>query len=80
MAAIEQEIIERVSKLDAERQKQVLDFVRSLDIPQGIRGEDLVARAHEVHFDPSDLEEIAQAIEAGCERIDPEAGSSELFT
>ena len=79
MAAIEQEIIERVSKLDTEKQQRVLEFVRSLDAPQGIRGEDLIARAHKVNFDPADLEQMKQAIEEGCERIESEAGDIDLF-
>ena len=33
MAAIEQEIIERISKLDAEKKNRVLEFIRSLSIP-----------------------------------------------
>ena len=69
MAAIEQEIIERISKLDAEKKNRVLEFVRSLGIPQGILGEDLIARAHQVNFDPAGLEEMKQAIEEGCERL-----------
>jgi hypothetical protein len=65
MAAIEQEIIERISKLDTEKQKRVLEFVRSLDMPIGIPGEELIARAHQVNFDPADLEEMKREIEEG---------------
>ena len=72
MAAIEQEILERISKLDAEKQQRVLEFVRSLGLPEGISGDDFVARAHKVNFAQADLEEIAQAIESGCERIESE--------
>lgn len=79
MAAIEQEIIERVSQMDIEKQKRVLEFVRSLGHPQGIPGEDLVARAHQINFDPADLEEMKRAIEEGCERIESEAGNVDLF-
>lgn len=79
MAAIEQEIIERVRKLDTEKQQRVLEFVRSLVLPQGISGEDLVARAHKINFDPVDLEEMKRAIEEGCERIEPEEDVSDLF-
>ena len=80
MAAIEQEIIERVSKLDKDKQERVLEFVRNLERPEGIAGEDLVARARQVDFDPSDLETMAKAIEEGCERIDTEANNLDLFT
>jgi hypothetical protein len=78
MAALEQEIIERLSKLNTEDQKRVLEFVRNLAQPQGIPGESLIARAHEVNFDPADLEEMSRAIEEGCERIESE-GNSDLF-
>ena len=64
MAAIEREIMERIRKLDQEKQQRVLEFIRSLDRPQGIPGAELIARAHLVNFDPSDLEEMKRAIEA----------------
>ncbi len=79
MAAIEQEILEWVSKLDAEKQRRVLEFVRSLGLPQGIPGDDFAARARQVNFDPADLEEMKQAIENGCERIEPVEGDIDLF-
>jgi len=79
MVALEQEIIERISRLDAEKQKRVLEFVRGLAGPQGISGEDLIARAHQVNFDSADLDAMKQAIEDGCERVEPEAGSNDLF-
>ncbi len=72
MAAIEEEIIQRITHLSAEKQRRVLDFVRDLDAPQGIRGEDFIALAHELNFDPADLEEMRLAIEEGCERIELE--------
>ena len=68
MAAIEQKIIEQISKLDVEKQKRVLEFIRSLEVPKGISGEDLIARAHQVNFDPVDLDEMKQVIAVGCER------------
>jgi hypothetical protein len=80
MTAIEQELTEQISKLDAEKQSRVLEFIRSLSVPQGIRGEDLIVRARQVNFDPADLEEMKQAIEAGCEHIEPSAGHLDLFT
>ena len=74
MAAIEQEILERVSKLDAQQQQRVLEFVRSLGLPQGIPADDFVARALNLNFDPTDLEQMKQAIEDGCERIESVEG------
>lgn len=78
MAAIEREIMERISKLDADSKYRVLNFVRSLSAPAGIAGEDLIARAHQVDFAPADLDEIELAIERGCERIDPGADNIEF--
>ncbi len=74
MAAIEQELIERISKLDKDSQNQVLAFVRNLSRPPEISGDDLIARAHQVNFDPVDLAEMQRAIDEGCERIELEAG------
>jgi hypothetical protein len=34
MSALEQELIEKISHLDTEKQRQVLEFVRRLEAPQ----------------------------------------------
>ncbi|MBX3061881.1 MAG: hypothetical protein KF726_02840 [Anaerolineae bacterium] len=65
MSAIRREILDVLENLDPEEESRVLEFVRNLRKPQGIRGDDLIARAHEVNFDPADLEEMARAIEEG---------------
>jgi hypothetical protein len=70
MTQVEQEIIRIVRQLDPARQQQVLDFIHRLERPRGIPGEELVARARQVSFDPADLETMRQAIEEECERID----------
>jgi len=80
MAALEQELMERISQLDAENQRRVLEFVRSLGLPPGIPGDELIARAYQVDFDPAELAAMQQAIEDGCERIEPGEGSVDLFT
>jgi hypothetical protein len=69
MMAVEQELMGWISKLGAENQRRVLEFVRSLALPQSISGDSLIERAHEVNFDPRDLADMQQAIEAGYERI-----------
>ena len=64
------EIIQEVDKLDAERQRQVLDFVRSLSgRPRGTPGWLAAQYAREFGFTAQDLAEMEAAIE-DCERID----------
>lgn len=79
MSAIRREILDVLENLDPEEESRVLEFIRNLRKPQGIRGSDLIARAHEVNFDPADLAEMAQAIEEGCERIDVNEADLDAF-
>ena len=79
MAALEQEIIERIRELNIEQQKRVLEFVRSLSYAKGILGKDLITRVYEVNFDPADLEEMQRAIEESCERIESGGNDVDLF-
>ena len=69
-ATIEQEICACLSQLPAERQRQVLEFARTLATRriQGVRGTTLLQFAGSI--DESDLETMSQAIEDGCERVD----------
>jgi hypothetical protein len=39
----------------------------------------LIARAHEVNFDPADLAEMAAAIEEGCEQVDVSGANLDAF-
>lgn len=50
----------------------MIDFARSLGggTPQGENGAALLTRLP--HFSAEDVKEIAEAIEAGCERVDPD--------
>jgi hypothetical protein len=68
---IKQQIIDQVDRLDDSRQQQVLDFARRLTAPAGTPGRDLL------HFvgsiDAADLKAMAQAIQEGCEKVDPNA-------
>ena len=70
MAAIEQELIEQIRRLDTEQKKRVLEFVRQLDRPKGELGTDFIARTRAIKFPKEDLEEIARIIEEDEERID----------
>ena len=68
---IRNQIIAQVDRLDDSRQQQVLDFARHLTEPAGTPGRNLL------HFvgsiDPADLQAMAQAIQEGCEKVDPNA-------
>jgi len=68
--SIKGEIIERLDALPYELQRRVLDFARALTLsePKGIPGKQLLHFAGMIQ--PDDLQAMAQAIEAGCERID----------
>lgn len=66
--SFEDEIIERVRKLDAENQRKVLEYVRSLPTPKGTPGKVFLERTRDIHIDPDDLKLMEQAIEEWCER------------
>jgi hypothetical protein len=68
--SFEEELIERVRRLDAEKQRKVLDYVRDLERPKGESGRVFLERTQHVHIDPDDLKLMEQAIEEWCERID----------
>jgi len=68
-ASIEKEIVEQLNALPYELQRQVLDFARALALsaPKGVPGKQLLHFAGAIQKD--DLQAMAQAIEASCERI-----------
>ncbi len=68
-SSLEQEIIEQIGRLDVERQRQVLKFIRGLTRPQGVSGRSLLAFAGRIS--PDDLRQMEEAI-AECETIDPD--------
>ena len=70
--SVKEEIISVLEHLTPEQQRQVLEFTQRMTtrLSAGTPGEVLMAAAREVNFDPADLEEMQQAIEEGCERID----------
>ena len=69
-ATVVQELSTCLDRLPVEKQRQVLEFARTLAAPplQGARGSDLVRFAGTI--DECDLEAMSQAINHGCERID----------
>jgi hypothetical protein len=68
--SVKGEIIEQLDALPYELQRRVLDFTRALTLsaPKGVPGRQLLHFAGLIQ--PDDLQVMAQAIEAGCERID----------
>ncbi len=69
-STIKQEIIRQLDHLPLELQRRVLDFTQALLIssPKGIPGKRLLHFAGVLGTE--EIQAIAQAIEAGCERVD----------
>ncbi len=70
MAAIEQELLDQIRKLDQEQQKRVLDFVHKLTALQGEPVKDFLERTRTISVPKEDLAEMARFIEEEFERID----------
>lgn len=65
----EKELLQQFRKLDEDQQRKVLKFTRSLTRPQGVPARSLLRFAGSIP--KGDLDAMAQAIEEGCERVDP---------
>ncbi len=67
---IKDEIIQQLEALPYESQRRVLDFAKALAMstPRGVKGKDLLRFAGAISED--DLQEMAEAIEEGGEKID----------
>jgi len=70
---LKHEIFQVLAQLPEERQRQVLHFARSLTPlpPVGIPGKKLLRFAGILN--PQEAKALSQAIEEGCERVDPNA-------
>jgi hypothetical protein len=69
---LREELVQQLGNLSLPLQKKVLEYARSLASPpslRGIPGSELVKFAGTVT--PEDCEAMMEAIEAGCEQIDP---------
>ena len=68
--SISSQVVEHLEALPLNLQEQVLSLVRALDTtsPRGVPGHELVRFAGAIP--KSDLQEMSDAIEAGCEGID----------
>jgi hypothetical protein len=68
---VEQAIREQLQHLAHDEQRQVLDFARALALahrPHGVPGKELLRFAGTIAA--SDLAEMTEAIETGCEKVD----------
>ena len=70
--AMEKELLKQLEQLGPEEQRQVLDFARTLATFKrcGTPGESLIRFGGAI--DAADLAIIAQAIEEGCEQVNPD--------
>ncbi len=68
---IREQIIEQVDRLEDPQRRQVLDFAQRLTTPAGTPGRNLMRFVGSI--DPADLEAMAEAIQEGCEKIEPNA-------
>jgi hypothetical protein len=67
---IKQKIIERLDDLSEGEQRKVLEFAQHLPpTPKGTPGKDLLKFFGTM--DSEDCRRMEEAIEAGCERVDP---------
>lgn len=69
---LKDDILERLDRLPPHLQKRVVDFADALvaSEPQGVPGAKLLKFAGTI--DKQSLREMGQAIEEGCEQIDPD--------
>ena len=65
------QIAAEVCELELDSQRRVLEFVRSLkDSVRGMRGDALLRHAGTINV--SDAQSMMDAIEAGCEQVNPD--------
>lgn len=64
---LQSEILEQLDGIPLEKQRRVLDFVRSLAIPAGKPGREVLLSGRGI--EPEDLNAMSKAIEEGCEQV-----------
>lgn len=71
LTSLEQEILAHLHRLAPPQQREVLAFVRTLEnAPIGIPGRELLAFAGSI--EAYDLLTLQQAIDEGCEQVNPD--------
>lgn len=68
---VKDQIIEQVERLRDPQQRQLLDFARRLASSAATPGRDLFRFAGSIA--PADLTAMSQAIQEGCEKVEPNA-------
>jgi len=67
---LQEELLQQLSRLPEEQQKQVLDFAKGLaPMISGVSGKNFLKFSGAIGHE--DLQSMAKVIEEGCERIDP---------
>lgn len=69
---IERELREQLDQLPADQQRQVLDFARALAVKKHATASGKALSQFGGAITKEDLELIAQAIEEGCEQVNPD--------
>jgi hypothetical protein len=69
-ASLQKELLDQLDKLSPQKQRRVLEFARSLSRPRGMTVDQLYAFAGSIS--PEDLKLMEEAIEEGCEQIEPD--------
>ena len=70
-ASVKEQIVQQIDELSPEQQQELLNYARRLQtMPAGTPGEVLLQHSRDFNFEPGEVDEMMQAIEEGCERID----------
>lgn len=71
-STLERELHEIGERLPEPKQREVVEYARSLakPRPRGVSGKEFLALTGTI--EPDDIELMKQAIEEGCERVDPD--------
>jgi len=72
MSTIERELQQQLARLGSAEKKMVLEYARTLPTQRGTSGAALLAALKRINIPPEDLRAMRDAIEEGCERIDPD--------
>jgi len=67
--SLQREILDQMDGLPVEKQRQVLNFARSLAEPEGRPGDEILLFGGAI--DAEHLSAMTQAIEDGCEQVNP---------
>ena len=75
---IEGELREQIRRLPSEQQRRVLDFARSLAMPQRNGGSGQALLSHAGKIEPTDLAIMERIIQDGCETVNPDRGFEKM--